>query len=844
MGLLLGSNSTEISASVQSGILQINSQQGGSGEVTIHCDRATQNTDSSLLDLKCLKLTMGTTSGGGQVGSIDFSTTGQEGAHYFKVTGLLYQPYFFQLSCLNSADVESSKSELMLVPEPTYTPTRSYTNISSTTTISTSGDYLVTASFTGKITVAADGVYINGQGFTITHSSDYGIEITGTRDHVEIDNLVFNNTGTTRDNIFANWSSITNLSIHDCTGDGPGTDTCFIRGTSQLDAGGAWIYNNTHQIDGDSGTARDTMFIHELSNFLSWNNTITMSNGGRDGGYSQVDDCVIWANTFTAQNPDQGTFISNRNTSGGIYIHNNTLNYESGQSNSHRMLFFDGDSNTACLWNTIDLNTPGTPRAWRIRNTNGNPANQNNIFGFNTVDCRNDGDNVAVSFGGNEGPSSTGPGNGYAYHNTVNNAVRAYETYESTNGTITTWENDNFFASNEVSLSGDTHNWTSNNDTFGGTIETPASGLSGTWNVFGGYVIGDVTGQTSHINFNGSWTGYDPTTKTPNAPSNITRAIQPFYPTTIDDRGSGNDQIPDAGDFSTSIEGFGTGDDRYYQGTGGSGSIVRFGNTLYAYYIAGDSLESSPDGDARGRKVLMRKSTDNGSTWDSQGTVVIDFVAATYGFDGPDSPDSEEGCFTVTVTLDEDGLFIAFVGEMGNANAGNVNTQIGLWTSSDGENFTRSQTIFDYNETDLTGSGDEIWPFDVFFDGSNWHMYYGSNGFHLNYIQSSGASYTSWDKTSDSQLLSGTGNIVVGANAISLSSSEWCIGVTRGNDNDIDLYDTTDPGSLGSINKTWTASGNQFMPGGLMWDQLTNKWRGIGTNGSTAPNFDLEVWET
>jgi hypothetical protein len=850
MGLILGVPEQPVmSASVSNGILSIESGEGGDGVVTIEWDRATANTDATTLDLKSHKLYVGTTSGQADVGSLDLSTTSMQGAVYVKITGLTEgTPYFIQVGSLNSKDVEGAKTELMQVPESAFTPSRSYTDISSTTTISTAGDYRITSSFTGKITISADNVYLNGQDNTITHSTDYGIEITGARDFVEIDSVVFDNTGTTNDNILLNTSSILNLSIHDCTGDGPGTDTCFIRGNdSKEDAGGAWIYNNTHQIDGDSGTARDTMFIHELSNFKSWNNTITMSNGGRDGGYSEVNNCVIWADVFTAQNPDQGTFISNRNQTGGIYIHNCTLTYESGQDNSHRMLFFDGDSNTACLWNTIDLNAgQGDIRAWRVRNTNGTPNNEDNLFGFNTVNCRSDGSAYAIGFGSNEGPATTGPGDAYVYGNTIQNATLGFELYDEWNGTLSSWDNTGVTGTKNTGLGGP-GDWDTNDDSFGGTINTPASGITGTWDVNNGFAVEDVTNQTDHINFyTDTWQGYDPSAKTPNAPTNLKRAIQPFYPPTIDDRGAGNDAVPDFSDYTASTVAHGTGNDRYYQGTGGAGSFVRFGDTLYLYYVAGESL-SGVGGDARNRKLMVRASTDDGATWGAA-SVAVDFVAADHGFDGPDSPDSEEGVFSACVTIDNDGLLIAFVGEMGEAGTagpGEVHTQIGLWTSSNGTSWTRSQTIFDYNESGLTGAGDEVWPLALFTDGTNWHLYYsggaGANA-DLNYIQSTGNSYTAWDTTSDSELIDGAADAVFGAATIPINSTQSAVFVAYASkDVDVHIISTNTPETVGAVNKTQTftaATGASH----TYWDQHSNQWLAQGLSGTPDDDVDIEIY--
>ena len=500
--------------SVVDGLLHV-AVAGGSAEVHFGWTRPTTNSDASFLgDLRSFKLYVGTATGVYDlVTGLDTFTTGQKGATEAVITGLTNAvTYFFAVSAVDAFGNEGIKSvEQLFVAATPSTPSRSYTDITSTTTISTPGDYRLTASFSGKITITADDVYLFGNGFTITFDTDHGIATSGTRDNIEIDAVTFSAVGGAGDNIRVS-TTMTNSKIHHCVFESRNPLTSGLQVQSEtVNVSGLRFYLNT--IDTNTGTTagsgRSAMLVRNGSGMKSFGNTINCQNSARDGGYSDTRNCEIWGDTMIFSAPmGQGTYISHWKAP-NVYIHDNVV--DASTISTGRPIHADGSLDWTVLHNNIQVGAG--QRGISIRGASGLPSDRF-VAGFNFIDGGNRGVAAGMKWGGVEG--ATVPIDMYGYNNTiVGCGSDSFEFYEQWTGQLSTWNN-------SLDGVGETVNtapslWDSNNDTISGTVIGTAS--ADTWNIFNSFVVGQVSGQTSHINFVGSWTGFDGNADTPAAPT-------------------------------------------------------------------------------------------------------------------------------------------------------------------------------------------------------------------------------------------------------------------------------------------------------------------------------------
>jgi len=504
--------------SVVAGILNLASGQGGSAQLHFEWTRPTTSTDASVLrDLRSFKIYVGTSSGNYNVLGTDTFGTGQKGATECIVTGLnTGVTYYCTASAIDAFGNESAKAtEQSFVAAIPSTPSRSYTDITGTTTISGPGDYRLTASFAGKVTIDSSDVYLYGNGQTITFDADHGIEIDyGTQDNVEIDGVSFTATGGAGANIRV-LGNLTNSKIHDCGFESRNPGTAAIDASGGMS--GTRVYSNTLSIDTGTtvGTARDAVMGRSCNgpNLKFFNNTITCVNAARDGGYADCQDVDIFADTCTFSAPcGQATYISNYKH-GGVYIHD--CNIDASAITTGRVIHFDGSQDYLILHNTIDVGTG--MRGIGFRGAGGDAVDDASV-GYNIIRAGGRSIGAGIRFGGDE--SGTNPASGYVYNNTVTDAARtALEFYGEWDATLTTWANT--FTGVEITnydvLLGS--QWNTNNDTISGDVETAVSAAE--WNVFNSFTAGQCTGSTAHINFVGSWAGYNGNNDTPSAPTNV-----------------------------------------------------------------------------------------------------------------------------------------------------------------------------------------------------------------------------------------------------------------------------------------------------------------------------------
>ena len=513
--------------SVIDNYLYIHSGAGGTAQIQLHWQPSFLNEDGSLTDVKSYRVQLGTSTGNYEIGELRLEDTELPATVIVTIDELIEgASYVVGVSTLNSADVESSVAELEGEATAPPTPCRAWdVDIASTTTISESGCYRVSEDFTGTITIAADDVELSGEGRTITHGDAGGVVLTGARSNVEVHDITFNNTSSNGHDIDLSGLSagsgivVRNNQLGTPAGGDADNSTIDCDG---VDTGRALIYSNAATLASRSGTARNAMFVHACDNFIAWNNAITIdpdsTSTARDGGYADVDDAFLIADTFTARRCAQCTYLSNRNQSGGTkYIAHGQLAYENMHDASHRMIFFDGDDHAMVLYNTCDLShSEGIGRCIRLRAAG---AADNHIYGYNRVTAV-DGNNAFYNVGGqSESPGPPFPGNSHFYFND-GGGVGDLELSSEWTGTLSTWGNTGIDDIGGAGLDAGGV-WNSNDDEIVGAVQLTPSGVMSPFTAFESYTLRQVSGQTDHISFPRVWTGYDPATKTPQPPTLI-----------------------------------------------------------------------------------------------------------------------------------------------------------------------------------------------------------------------------------------------------------------------------------------------------------------------------------
>lgn len=146
-------------------------------------------------------------------------------------------------------------------------------------------------------------------------------------------------------------------------------------------------------------------------------------------------------------------------------------------------------------------------------------------------------------------------------------------------------------------------------------------------------------------------------------------------------------------------------------------SLIKKGDTYFLYYQGSPYYDEQCESVA-GRAIGVATSTDGihwtkypGNpiiTWSSQGSV-------------------EEGAVSSAAWLAEDGRIYLYYG----ANTGTgctVNASARLAVSDDGLNFLDLGEVLSWQDSQVWGSGDEIFPIGVARQGNEWHLYYTPNG--------------------------------------------------------------------------------------------------------------------
>ena len=156
--------------------------------------------------------------------------------------------------------------------------------------------------------------------------------------------------------------------------------------------------------------------------------------------------------------------------------------------------------------------------------------------------------------------------------------------------------------------------------------------------------------------------------------------------------------------------------DRYLWG-GFANNLIKKGSTYYLYYQGSLTYDDTCDSVAY-RAIGVATSTDSINWTKYSGNPVITWAS---------KGSIEEGAASAGVWLGSDGKIHVYYG----ANTGtgcNVAANGRLAVSTDGFNFTDQGQVINSKDTNLWGSGDEVFPIGVYESGGTWNVFYTPNG--------------------------------------------------------------------------------------------------------------------
>lgn len=184
---------------------------------------------------------------------------------------------------------------------------------------------------------------------------------------------------------------------------------------------------------------------------------------------------------------------------------------------------------------------------------------------------------------------------------------------------------------------------------------------------------------------------------------------------------SGVTTIPADTDFTDQGQMFAPGAsaewDSYWNDCVVPASIVELNGDWYCYYTGSEGQRSSDVGPAARAVGVVVNTGDpaDPADWSKSGSNPI----ITHQ---PNNVE-EEGVFYVCAE-EKDGTVHLYAEELTDAGTGSVNGDVGYYTSTDGVSFTRQSTVLAHDNTSVTGYGDELEPFSITHDGSDWYLHY------------------------------------------------------------------------------------------------------------------------
>lgn len=149
-------------------------------------------------------------------------------------------------------------------------------------------------------------------------------------------------------------------------------------------------------------------------------------------------------------------------------------------------------------------------------------------------------------------------------------------------------------------------------------------------------------------------------------------------------------------------------------------TVVKKNGTYYLYYVGADGVRTT-DGGPRHRALGVATSNDGINFTKYSGNPIITFLPHN---------NEEEGLYSAGATVDDNGDIVLYYSacEAANETSQEVNCSGYLATSSDGLNFTEQGVVIDSKNTDVWGSGDEIFPVGAYKYNNIYYVYYIAKG--------------------------------------------------------------------------------------------------------------------
>lgn len=267
------------------------------------------------------------------------------------------------------------------------------------------------------------------------------------------------------------------------------------------------------------------------------------------------------------------------------------------------------------------------------------------------------------------------------------------------------------------------------------------------------------------------------------------------------------DDVPEASDYwdrgalGGDISFQGTGEDKYHYGALTGGPLIRATTSkLCLYHIGTEDIDGTDPVD---RSLFVSRSYNGGRTW--QDTEEIIQSQAT--------PADEEGIFACAGFLDSTTINLLCMDMEENPSPGNVDGDIKHWTAptSDCSDLTDNGVVMSSTDSGIAGitgaSGDELIPWALWKEGSNWNLYYtasSSEGNRQSIFHATGTTIATLDD--DTAEVLDFGETITGASATVIDTAnlptaddteEGIIGLVKDDSSTFDMYlyvfDLSDP---------------------------------------------------
>jgi hypothetical protein len=254
-------------------------------------------------------------------------------------------------------------------------------------------------------------------------------------------------------------------------------------------------------------------------------------------------------------------------------------------------------------------------------------------------------------------------------------------------------------------------------------------------------------------------------------------------------------------------------------------AVVRQGDTTFLYYVGFDGLRST-DGWERHRAIGVATSADGIRFNKHADSPIITHLP---------NNNEEESAGGMSVIVDQDGKLTMYwaASNAGNATSQEVIVDVKLATSDDGLAYTTQGDVLNHQDTRVWGYGDELFPVGIFFDGTNWNLYYiakGLFGIHWDLGLAQGTAPDRLTQTGCVLRKGDGGNIYGGGSIVEIGPDTYALFLMRNNESrnntppymEARTFSGRSPEQLSAPAATYNFPG--FYEGSVVLDQQRRTW--------------------